>query len=301
MSSNSQGAGPATWRYVAVAVLAVLIGAVLAPHIGNVVSGIGHGSADAVAVVHVEGPIVSQTAAETREHLREARQNDTVRAVVLDVNSPGGSVAASESLYMAVDRTASEMPVVASVDETGASGAYMAMLPADRIYVKPGSLVGSVGVIAQQPVDVGGNQVTSGPDKVTGFTDEEVVAMVETLRRQFVGMVVAERDDRLELTREEVSNAKVYAGAIAVENGMADRVGDRGSAVAHAADRAGLGEYAIVERRPETQPGVLLLGQRDLRNASGVVAADGPFDYRGVETTRLLALWGTPERGGADR
>lgn len=302
MASNSQGSGAPTWQYVAVAVLAVLIGVLLAPHAVNAVSGVGSGPANAVAVVHVEGPIVSQTVADTREQLRELQSNETVKAVVLDVNSPGGAVAASESLYMAVDRTADEMPVVASVDETGASGAYMGMLPADRIYVKPGSIVGSVGVVAQQPA--GGTvpgTVTTGPDKGTGYTDEELVAMVETMRRQFVGMVMAERGDALELDREEVSQAKVYVGLEAVENGVADRIGDRGSAVAHAASQAGVDQYAVVEREPAGTGGLVLIGGGDAGNAS--VASTSPFEYRGVETTRLLALYGTPtdDQGGDER
>lgn len=295
MSTNSQRSGSATWRYVAVAVLAVLIGLLLAPHAANAVSGVSHGSPDAVAVVHVQGPIASQTIAETREQLESVRTNDSVKAVVLHVNSPGGSVAASEALFMAVDRTAAEKPVVASVDDTGASGAYMAMLPAERIYVKPGSFVGSVGVIATPPVDAGGNQITTGPDKGAGFTDEELVSMVETLRRQFVSMVMAERGETLELSREELSNAKIYLGARAVENGIADRIGDRGSAIAHAADLADIDDYAVVEKRPQSA-GVILLGQAE----NATERAVGPFEYRGVETTKLLALWGTPE-GGEDR
>lgn len=298
MSSNSQGTGPATWQYVAVAVLAVLIGILLAPHAANAVSGVGQGSPNAVAVVHVQGTIAGQTIADTREQLRDARRNETVEAVVLHVNSPGGSVAASESLYMAVDRTAEEMPVVASVGDTGASGGYMAALPADRIYVKPGSLVGSVGVIATQPVGGAGSRtVTTGPDKASGYTDEEIVAIVETMRRQFVGMVMAERGDALELTREELSNAKVYAGARAVENGIADRIGDRESAVAYAAEQAGLDHYAVVEREPPTPTGVLLVGQEGAPAESVSLASDGPLDYRGVETPRLLALFGTPTDG----
>lgn len=214
MGSTTGSTGPPAWTYVVVAVGAVLIGVLVAPYAGEVAGDLGQQSPDTVAVVSVEGPITTGSVDAVRADLRDARQNDSIKAVVLSVNSPGGSVPASEALYLAVNRTAAEMPVVASVEGIGASGGYFALLPADRIYTTPGSRLGSVGVVAATPPDLGGpDTITSGPDKGPGATREEALAQAETLRQEFVETVVTERGSKLDLTRAELSHAKVYLGS----------------------------------------------------------------------------------------
>jgi len=296
MSRNSGSTGSAAWKYVVVAVVAVLIGAVVAPYAAGLTRGLSQSSPNSVAVVSIEGPITTSSVDRVREDLRDARRNGSIEAVVLKVNSPGGSVAASESLYLAVNRTAAKMPVVASVEGIGASGGYFGMLPADRIYVTPGSMVGSVGVIATAPSGAGSaGAITSGPDKGTGFTKSEALAQAETLRSEFVGTVMAERGKKLELTREEVSYAKVYIGSRAVENGIADRIGDLDTAIADAAARVELDHYAVVEKEPPQQQSLSLFGQVRTEGNTTVVVEEEPFGYRGVETYRYLALYGSVE------
>ncbi|MCD2204942.1 S49 family peptidase [Halobacterium sp. KA-6] len=245
-----------------------------------------------VAVVELHGTITGDSATAVIDDLREARQNDSIDAVVLDVNSPGGTASASEQLYLAVKRTAGEMPVVASVTGTAASGSYYAAAPADDIYVTPASVVGSIGVRATLPSSsIPEGQVVTGPDKVGGSTPDEVRQRVETLRQAFVGSVFAERGDRIELTREEVSHAKVYAGASGVENGLADEIGGVDTAIAAAADDAGLQNYDVV-RMEAPQPSVL--SQLGLSaDATGDTTTAQTFDYRGVDTVQYLMLHGT--------
>jgi protease-4 len=120
-------------------VLAVAAGLVVAPGVFGAVTG----TDDTVAVVEIDGSIDSATAQHVEDNLRDARMNDSIEAVVLEVDSGGGLPAQSERMYAAVDRTASVMPVYAAVDTLGASGAYLAIVPADRIYVAP-SAQGSV-------------------------------------------------------------------------------------------------------------------------------------------------------------
>jgi len=93
--------------------------------------------------------------------------------------------------------------------------------------------------------DVPSGQVVTGPDKNGGSTHDEVRQRVETLRRAFVGSVFAERGDRIDLTREELSHAKVYSGASGVNLGLADDVGGIDTAIAAAADEAGLADYGV--------------------------------------------------------
>jgi protease-4 len=286
MSSESSGGSLTTrQQYALVTAAALLLSAVLAPVAYDATSG-PDGS---VAVVAVDGFVSAQSVDAVTEDLREARQNDSVKAVVLKVDSPGGSAAASERLYLAVKRTAREMPVVASVQSTGASGAYYAMLPARNIYVTPASIVGSVGVRGSQPAPVPGSEIRSGPDKASGTADQ-ARRQIETLQRAFVGTVMDERGDRLSVGRAEVAHAKVYTGARAVQNGFADEVGPLEAAIDEAATAAGLDTYDVVHKEPPQRPGLFLLSSGSENTT--VLVQQSPVGYEGVDTQQYLMVYG---------
>ncbi len=295
MTADGSARGSVGGATIVLVVVGVVVGVAFAPQAWSYATQ----PDGTVAVVELHGSITGDTASSVVDDLREARQNDSIRAVVLDVDSPGGTAAASEQLYLAVKRTAGEMPVVASVTGTAASGSYYASLPADDIYVTPASVVGSVGVRATMPSEgVPAGEVVTGPDKGSGSTSQEVRQRVETLRRAFVGSVFAERGDRIELTREEVSHAKVYAGASGVENGMADEIGGVDTAIGAAADDAGLDDYEVVRMEA---PQLSVLSQLGL-SADGEPAdatTEQVFEYRGVDTVQYLMLHGTIETRAA--
>jgi protease-4 len=273
---------PKTAAYVVAVVAAVLLSAVLAP----VVWDYGTRSDGSVAVVSITGFVSSSSVDRVAEDLRAARENESIDAVVLEVDSPGGSAAASEQLYLAVRRTAQELPVVASVQSMGASGAYYGMLPAERIYVTPSSMVGSVGVRGVVPAPAPSYEVRSGPDKASG-TMQQRREQIETLQRAFVGSVMKHRGESLEISREQVAHAKVYTGARAVDNGMADRIGSLSEAIDDAASMAGLSDYDVVENEPPQRGGIILAS-----TDNGTVVVDPGIGYRGVDTTRLLMVHG---------
>lgn len=262
---------------VAVAVVAALLaGTVLAPLAWDYTTG----PDGTVAVVTLEGPITAQSAEPVIEDLREARTNESIDAVVLRVNSPGGAVAASESLYLAVQQTSAEMPVVTNVAGTAASGGYMAVLGSDQVYATPSAVVGSVGVYGTLPpaqlssVD---NFVTSAPTKGTAGSEADVRQRIDRIKQRFVGLVMDERGSNLTVDRERVSRAKVYTGSRAVELGFADEVGGRQAAIQSAAQRADLDDYRVVS-----------LGS-DEPSLGGLFAAEN------VDTTRYFALHGLPD------
>jgi protease-4 len=178
-----------------------------------------------------------------------------VKAIVLVTNSPGGSAAASEQLYLTVSDVANDTPVVTSVDAVAASGAYYAAAPSDRIFVKPSSIVGSVGVLAVTGQEITPNDiiVTTGPNKLGG-SRRDFRYKLESLRRAFVGAVFAQRGDRIELSRGDVSKAGTYDGASAVRNGMADEIGGRKAAIRHAAELADVENYNVEVYRSSGKP-----------------------------------------------
>ncbi|WP_248895962.1 S49 family peptidase [Haloplanus halobius] len=234
--------------YVLFVAIGVVVGLALAPVAWNATSSDG-----TVAVVPVAGTIDGGTAAGVSSMLQQARNDPDVKAVVLLVNSGGGGAAASEELYLQTRRTAAEMPLVTSVDASAASGAYYTIAPSDHIYAKPASTVGSVGVLATTPQQLEPTALvaTTGPNKLTGGDEREFNYIVESLGNAFINAVYEQRDDRLDLSRSEVEQARIYSGTQAVRNGMVDSIGGRQAAVERAAAEADLDRYDVRVMRPD--------------------------------------------------
>ncbi|MFB6222465.1 MAG: S49 family peptidase [Haloarcula sp.] len=279
--------------YTVLAVIAILVGAAVVPYAASV----AEEEEQYVAVVNIDETITSSSAQDTIQQLRELRSNESVKAVVLRVSSPGGGASSSESMYLAVKRLSAEKPVYTSVDQYAASGAYYTAVPSDRIYVTPGSIVGHVGVIGTAPSDGLSPAATTGPDKAhRGMTRDEYYATIESMKRSFVGAVMTERGDRLEVSRETVAEASAYSGGRAVQTGYADEIGGLEAAIAGAAEAADLSEYQVVYHDPANPRGLFLLGGSDGASGETTAAAeDAPFTFRGVDSVHFLMIYGTPE------
>lgn len=281
--------GTIAQSYVTIVVVALLVGAAFAP----IAWGATSGADGTVAVVEMDRTITEPVADEVADDLREARQNESIDAVVLQVDSPGGGVTASESLYLAVDRTASEMPVITNVQSTGASGGYYMIAPSDDIFVNPSSTVGSIGVrgsYVDQPAP--DQEITTGPDK-SGSTEAETKQQIEMMKESFVGSVMEHRGDELTLSETELAYAKTYTGIQAVENGLADDIGDKDVAIGTAADKAGLGDYDVVEMEREATLGTTILIEDGDPADAPQMSSQTFGDYGDVSTPAFLALWGT--------
>jgi protease-4 len=251
-----------------------------------------------VAVVPLRGVIL-----EERDFIRtlEAFEADGgIRAFVIEIESPGGAVGASQSVYEAIRslRDEQDRPVVAWMGDVGASGAYYAAMGADSVFALPGTVTGSIGVIMEFPVaeelyrkvGVTWEVVKSGEYKDTGSPGRRLTeadrailgAMVEDMHEQFVDAVAGNRP----LPREEIealADGRVFSGRQAVELGLVDGVGTLDDAVAVAGRMAGLGERPRVQRPREPRPG---LWERLL----GVAGAEA----RGLLTTLVPMHSGTP-------
>ena len=236
--------GWAIRSYIVLLVLGVVVGLLVAPTVADFTTQPVKGT---VAVIPLEGTIDGGNAASLTRRLTQARQNPDVKAVVLLVNSPGGGAPSSEAMYLQVERTAKRMPVVTAVGSMSASGGYYAMAPSDTIFVTPSTLVGSVGVFFTIPQEYGALEglITSGPNKLTGADLRGWYYKTESIRRAFSSAVMTHRGDALTFGEDELSYARLYTGAEAVDNGMADRIGGLQDAIDHAANLAGLTAYDV--------------------------------------------------------
>ncbi len=229
------------------------------------------GFGDAVAVVRLDGTITSgpedyfSTQGITPERvarlLEQAANDPDVKAVVVRVNSPGGSVVASDDIYHALLEF--EKPVVVWMGEMAASGGYYIACGGDYVFAHPNTLTGSIGVISQfinveellDEVGVDVVVITSGPHKDIGslfreMTEEEQAlwgAIIDETYEGFVEIVAQARGLPLEDVRE-LANGSIYTGRQALEVGLVDGVGTLDDAIAKAAELGGIeGEPRVVE------------------------------------------------------
>ncbi len=214
------------------------------------------------------------------DHLRQAEEDSNVKAVVLRVDSPGGSVVGSDEIYRQV--LAMTKPVVASMGELAASGGYYVSAPADEIYANPGTLTGSIGVISQF-INIGelleeyGVEVTtikSGEFKDIGslfrsMSDKEMASwqtIIDETYEEFVRIVADGRELPLDEARE-LADGRIYTGRQALELGLVDQLGNLSAATQRAADLGGIeGEPRIVEYQ---QPLSLIQGLVGMTRPAG--------------------------------
>lgn len=194
----------------------------------------------------------------TAELLRQARFDDDVKAVILRVDSPGGSVFASEVIRREIDLLkAAGKPVVASMSSTAASGGYYISMNADEIWASPTTLTGSIGVFAVLPTierslaklgvhtdGVGTTPLSGGfslERTLTGAQKELLQLSVDHEYRQFIELVGNARGKTPEQI-DEVAQGRVWAGIDAKEHGLVDKLGSFQDAVDATAERAKLGK-----------------------------------------------------------
>lgn len=206
-----------------------------------------------VAVIRIEGEIWGSYTTYLRQAMQEVGRDPAVQAVVLQIVSPGGEVTASEDLYFEVLKLRENKPVIASIDELAASGAYYVASAADWILAKPGSAVGNIGVISilPEPDLVDEQLVTSGPFKLSGGPQVEAMRQMEMLKDTFLTAILSQRADRLLVGPEILSRGEIYLGLQARQMGMVDQVGSLSDAIAEAASRAQLRNHGVVDRTPQ--------------------------------------------------
>jgi protease-4 len=265
-----------------------------------------------VAMVYAHGPIRqgrsgrngmgSDTIAAA---LRSAAADEKARAVVLRVNSPGGSATASDVIWREVVRLrAAGKPVVVSMGDVAASGGYFISAPADVIVAQPGTLTGSIGVIMGKPVlrdlfgrsGVSVDSVTENPNALmfslsrpfSAAEWDRINEWLDAIYADFTEKVATGR--RLDVTRvHELARGRVWSGADAVANGLADETGGLHDAIAIACQRAGLPPSAPVRVYPRLGP---LDQLRPAESSEARPAAAPSVDPAAALVSAFTAGWG---------
>ncbi len=219
-----------------------------------------------VGVIEVSGAITE--AEETLERLKQFREDDTVRAIVIRINSPGGGVGPSQEIYSEIRKTIPTKKVVASLGSVAASGGYYLAAAANGIVANPGTITGSIGVILGytdlqevfRKIGLAPVVVKSGAFKDMGSplramsTEEQAIlqGFVDKIHQQFVQAVAQGRN--MDITAvAQLADGRIYTGEEALGLGLVDRLGNLTDAIEWAGRLGGIeGDPNVVYAREKT-------------------------------------------------
>ncbi|MCX7410736.1 MAG: signal peptide peptidase SppA [Planctomycetales bacterium] len=239
-------------------------------------------TASKIAVISATGAIMSgasstdsffgeQTMGSTTmiKAIRQARDDSTVKAVVLRVDSPGGSALASDLMWHELEALDGKKPFIVSMGDTAASGGYYIAMGADRIFAEPGTLTGSIGVVGgkiafekfYEKIGITTSVVMRGKNSgvlspTTAFTETERTAMQKMLNdiyAQFTTKAATGRKMDVEKL-EKMARGRVYTGSQALQLGLVDELGTLGDAIAFAKKSAGIDPDTKLERLDLPKP-----------------------------------------------
>jgi protease-4 len=256
---------------------------------------------DYVARLVIDGTITTDRA--RLKAITDLAEDDAVKAVIVAINSPGGTTAGGEELYEALGQLRAAKPTVAVIGELGASAAYMTAIATDRIFARRLSIVGSIGVLYQhvnagklmETIGVDLDKVASGPLKAEPDFDEpldgapraSIAALVDDSFQWFVD-VVAERRGLTRPATLALADGRIVTGRVGVESGLIDAIGGEVEALDWLETERDVPEDLDINTVwPEPDQGFDLIGtflNGQARAALGL--PDGPITLDG-----LVSLW----------
>ena len=272
-----------------------------------------------IAIIPIKGVIMDDASAQFARFLKQAEADSAVKAIVLEIDSPGGSVTASDEIFHRIERFRADhpsKPVIVSMAGLAASGGYYVACGGDYVFAQPTTLTGNIGVLLPQYnvselFDKWGIEETTitsqgAPFKNAGsmFRPESpeerayLQGIADKAFAQFKGVVSKGRTGRLKKPLVEIANGKIFMADDAKALGLVDDVGYLHDAYKHAATKAGLSNPTVVRYQdPPTLMDMLMSGKSNVSGAgaSGSVTINGinvnASDVYEMTTPRLMYLW----------
>ena len=201
-----------------------------------------------IGIIHLDDAIYSSTANDLIAQIDYAIEHPEVRAVVLALNSPGGTVVDTEAVYLELERLREIKPIVTSVNGMAASGAYYMSVGTDYIFAKPTSQVGNVGVIGYLPPVpfIYEDLISTGPYKLWGSPRDTSLREIEMIKQSFYQAVKLGRGNALKVGPEVILRGQLWNATEAVRMGVIDALGTQNDAIHKAAELARLWNYDTV-------------------------------------------------------
>jgi protease-4 len=243
----------------------ILIGIIALIVIFYIISALHYESQPKVGLIRIEGTITDYL--DTVSIISEATKDESIKAVVIDVDSPGGAVGASQEIYRAIEKLREKKPVIVSMGNVAASGGYYISAPANVIYANPGTITGSIGVIIQH-VDVSEilnkfgvkvNTIKSGANKDILYPTKPLLPEQKALLEktvmdvydQFLDAIVRYRPIKKDVLKS-YADGRVFSGNEAKALGLVDKIGNIQDAISEAKKLGKLEEDApVIELKPK--------------------------------------------------
>lgn len=205
-----------------------------------------------IGVIRLNDAIYAATAKDLIAQIDYARDDPKVKAVVLILDSPGGTVVDTEAVYLELARLRHTKPVVTWVSGMAASGAYYLSVGTDYIVAVPSSEVGNIGVIGYLPSTpmILEDTISTGPYKLWGSPRDTTVREIEMIKQGFFQAVTLGRGDRLKVGQDVVLRGQIWPAAQALRLGLIDSLGTETDAYEQAARLAHVWHYAPTNLRP---------------------------------------------------
>lgn len=204
-----------------------------------------------IGIIRLDEAIGGESAKALQTQITYARENTDIKAIVLVLNTPGGTVTDTEAVYMELARLRQRVPVITVVEGMAASGGYYLSVGTDYIISKPSSLVGNIGVIGVLPPPTGliESIVSTGPYKMFGSPREEYMRQTEMMKQGFYKAVTLGRGAALKAGPDVVLSGQIWPGSEALRLGIVDALGTQTDGIEKAAAWAGLRNYQVVDLR----------------------------------------------------
>ena len=204
-----------------------------------------------VGIIYLRDAIHAFTSADMIAQIRYALERPEVRAVVLVIDSPGGTVIDTEAVYLELAMLRERKPVVTMAQGVAASGAYYLPVGTDYIFAGPSSPIGNVGVLSQLPPapSVFEDTVSTGPYKLFGSARDSQLRRMEAIKQAFYEAVTLGRGEALKIGPETLLRGEIWLGGEALRLGLVDELGSVSQAIQHAAEMAQVANYRVEDLR----------------------------------------------------
>ena len=212
-----------------------------------------------LALIRIEGPIIDSK--DATDEIKEYTKDNSIKAIVLRIDSPGGAVAPSQEIYEEVKKAVAKKKVVVSMGSVAASGGYYIAAPATKIIANPGTLTGSIGVIMEIPnieglmnkIGIKTEVIKSGRHKdiasafrTMGKEEREILqGVMDNVHEQFMRAVAEGRKINIEEVRK-IADGRIFTGEQARTHGLVDDLGTLEDAIKTAATLVGIKEEPVV-------------------------------------------------------
>lgn len=266
-----------------------------------------------IAVIPVDGIIDDSMFEAVEEMIQRAEDDASVKAVIFEIDTPGGSVTASDQIYQRIRQFQADqgIPVISSMGGLATSGGYYVACATSHIVAQRTTLTGNIGVllprydaselmgklgVRENTVESTGSPFKNAGSMFTQDTPEETAyfqSLIDEAYGQFTSVVKEGREGKLKAEMDAIANGKVYSGPEAKKLGLVDQVGYLTDAISHASSAAGLSNPTVVRYEKTPSFSDLILGaQGSARPAApGVTVHVSPEMLSQLQAPRLMYLW----------